>query len=218
MKEFVKENIGGIEITSQYARSLSRYGFAKAIDYFLQIQQLGPFQQMLKKLDPTGCYEVTYLDPEATGIQRFHSFFFSPSWWTATAEHFTPILTVDGTAVETVVGGCLLTAVSKTSNNNLFPFAVMYCPSETGPLVQQFGAHLRQLLPKQEDALSDSGTGLINGLEMAQFRYNGGCFYHIVYKNAQAKVSPTILSFTIQYKYHLHLQNFNLVDNFIAMV
>lgn len=193
MKEYIKENVGGIEITRQYARSLSRFGFAQAIDYFIQIQQLSAFRDALQKLDPTGCYEVTYLDPEGNGIQRFASFFFAPSWWTTTGEYFTPILTVDGTGVETVIGGCLLTAVTKTANNNLFPFACMYCPSETGPLVHQFGDHLRRLLPKQEDAISDSGTGLIKGLADACFRYNGGCFYHIVHKNAQVKVSSYII-------------------------
>lgn len=166
------------------------------------------FRDELLKRDPRGCYELTYLGPDVNGIQRFESFFFAPSWWTATGDHFTPVLTVDGTGVETVIGGCLLTSVTKSANNNLFPFACMYCSSETGPLVKQFGDHLRRLLPKQVDAISDSGTGLVKGMDDAGFRYNGGCYYHIVHKNAQLKVSKhtrllPVHPRSLLYKYHV---------------
>lgn len=188
VQHFVANNAGGLEITSQLARSVARLRKPTRLSSFTEIQALPAFIAFLNQKDPRGRYELSVADPDVAGIKRFLWFFFAPSWWILDATHVQPLLTVDGTAIQTILMGALLIAVTKSANNNLYPLAMMYCDFESAANVEVFGARLRKLFPSQEDAVSDSGTGLVAGLDNAGFRRNGGCFWHITYKNVPTEV------------------------------
>lgn len=64
----------------------------------------------------------------------------------------------------------------------------MYCESENAEYARILGQFLRAHVPHQEDAISDSGKGLVSGLAEANFRYHGGCEWHILHKNTPLKV------------------------------
>jgi hypothetical protein len=178
----------GLPVSRAYAASVARRNLPKPLDFFVQLQQLPALVERLRVLDPEGTYEV-HFHPQGEGeFRRFHYLLISTSYWIAGAQHVRPITTVDGAGKTDFIGGTLLNAVKLDASGHIVPIAFMYCASENAVFVEILGKFVRHKVPNQRDAISDAGVALISGLEAAGFLYNGGCKWHIVYKNVVMQV------------------------------
>jgi hypothetical protein len=189
MQDFLQTSTA-MKVIRQYASSVARRDRARPIDFFLQMQQLPALMEKLCGVDPEGTYEVHFYPQEedGDGFKRFRYLLVSPSYSIAGAQHLRPIVTIDGAAKEDFIGGTILAAVSLDASDHISLIALMYCESENAEYARILGQFLRANVPHQEDAITDSGKGLVSGLAEADFRYNGGCEWHILHKNTPLKV------------------------------
>jgi len=182
------QKASGIEMLRGQAARFARRFIPKPIDFFTQIQKLDAFVAHMRCRDPGGVYNVVWDDQH-----RFVSLDVIPSWWIASGEYLRPLSTVDGTAVETLLGGTLLTNVTLSANNNLMPLALRVCASEQGESVKVLGDLMQENYPTQTDVVTDAGPGLLAGMRDAGFPRQLGCTFHISYKNAVKQVKILLI-------------------------
>lgn len=185
VQEFVKR-VSGKDINRSHGVALARTDIPKPLDHYLHFQQVPALVEYLKGRDPNGLYE--WQSETVGGIIRFRSLTIVCSWWIASGPHLREVLNVDGTGLETFIGGTLIAAMTLSANDNIVPLGLLFTSSETVDNVTPFLQHLRRLYPHQRFLVSDSGRAFEAAADRAGFACHGGCSWHVRDKNARSKV------------------------------
>jgi hypothetical protein len=185
MRTFVQQSTGKT-ISAHVGRALARSGVPSLADHFYSVQELPALVLHLKACDPAGFFDLQSL--EVDGVRRFHSLTIVFSWWIASGQHLRDVLSIDGTALHTTIGGTLIAAVSLTGNNNITPLGLLFTSMESADMVAPFMHHLRRLYPVQQFIISDSGRAFEAAADAAGFFCHGGCSWHVRDKNTRTKV------------------------------
>jgi hypothetical protein len=176
----------GKDIKRSQGVTLARSDLPKPLDHFLHFQRLTALVAYLKGRDPGGFYECQFVDD--SGIKRFASLTIICSWWIQSGPHLRDVLNIDGTGLETFIGGTLIAALTLSANDNITPLGLLFTSSESVENVLPFMEHLRRLYPRQQFLVSDSGRAFETSADRAGFICHGGCSWHVRDKNARLKV------------------------------
>lgn len=174
------------DINRNHAVAFARSDIPKLVDHFLHFQQVPALVEYLKGHDPNGLYE--WDSENAGGVVRFRSLIIVCSWWIASGPHLREVLNIDGTGLETIIGGTLTAALTLSANDNIMPLGLLFTSCETADNVTPFMQHLRRLYPRQRFLVSDSGRAFEAAADRVGFECHGGCSWHVRDKNARTKV------------------------------
>lgn len=121
-------------------------------------------------------------------MQRFRSLTAICSWWISSGQSLRPVLGVDGSGLESRIGGTLIACVALSAANNIVPLGLLFTSAESSDTVMPFMGQLRRLYPAQQFVISDSGRAFEAGADAAQYLCHGGCSWHVRQKNARSEV------------------------------
>ncbi len=108
--------------------------------------------------------------------------------WIHSGPHLRDVVNIDGTGLETFIGGTLIVAVTNSANDNIVPLGLLFTNSESVDNALPFMVLVHRLYPHQQFLVTDSGRAFEAAAGRAGFTCHGSCSWHVRDKNACTKV------------------------------
>nr|XP_016484967.1 PREDICTED: uncharacterized protein LOC107805439 [Nicotiana tabacum] len=155
-------------------------------------EQLPSYLYMIEQQNP-GSYTNIKRDAENRFVYMFFMYGASISGW----KYCRSLIVVDGIFLKNKYKGVLLVAVTKDTNNQIFPIAFGVADSENNESYEWYFRELRKAIGIRKDLmfLSDRHKAIANGIAKVFLEcYHGICIYHLEKNLKQRRVRNTVIN------------------------
>nr|XP_009589546.1 uncharacterized protein LOC104086901 [Nicotiana tomentosiformis] len=155
-------------------------------------EQLPSYLYMIEQQNP-GSYTNIKRDAENRFVYMFFMYGASISGW----KYCRSLIVVDGIFLKNKYKGVLLVAVTKDTNNQIFPIAFGVADSENNESYEWYFRELRKAIGIRKDLmfLSDRHNAIANGIAKVFLEcYHGICIYHLEKNLKQRRVRNTVIN------------------------